>query len=153
MANKKTLAGMVAGMLVFGMTLIGCGTSGPVASTDPFQMRGTGKEAFIARVGSAGGVRFAKGEVLKIDGVTVAFESLQAVGHGINGPSLASNELMLPIAPFYEFKFRIAMGNRQIEGMLNAIVGRANIAYLFEPDKKYLINIEETGGSKAAAFF
>jgi hypothetical protein len=158
MVRKFVCAGilgrvLVFGMLIFGMALTGCATSGTAANADPFQVQGTGKAAFIVRVGTVENVRFARGDNLKINGVSVAFESLELVGYGISGASLASNELTLPIAPSYEFKFRVTMGNRGIGGNLNAIAGRADIVYAFEPDKKYLVNIEEAGGSKAGAFF
>jgi hypothetical protein len=137
MKKKNLWIGMFGMVLTFGFVLTGC-ASATYIRTDPFLTNDSDEDAVIVRV---------------MQGTTVTFNNDKGENLKVDGMAVSSNEFSLPIGPSYEFKFRAKAGNRLLIGLLNTIVGRANVSYAFEQGKNYIISIEETAGSRVGAVF
>ncbi|GHU44392.1 hypothetical protein FACS1894190_15750 [Spirochaetia bacterium] len=120
---------------------ISCATSStPFVRSAPFSTtEGSGPEGgVIVRVVDSGYVDFdnSEGDNLRINGVTIT-----------------TNEFELPITSSYDFRARVRTRNRGIIGYANIITVTSKFNYDFEAGKTYLIEISQTAGSNAGAYF
>jgi hypothetical protein len=129
MKNPGKLLRIITIGVIMCVGLASCATAN-YTRTDPFGIGEARDRSSIVRVPSDGIVKF---DEIKINGVTVN-----------------SNEFALPIAPSYEFKFRVRIIARGFFMTSKKIIGKSDVVYNFTPGKTYMVRAEETTGSRVA---